>query len=370
MQNLVLIFVMLFLFSCSSESNSGPSIKGEFDKAEENTKVFLGELSEGKTLILDTAVVKKKKFKINLPQVEEPALYTLFFEKPFSSKRLYVINENASIQLKIHADSLNSSQIKGGSANLLLAEYMEKLNLGERELRKLKSNYSDQELRTPRVRNQINIKNVELNNRNTIFRRQFIDEHPDQPVSLLVYADLIDMRTAPLNEMQRLYNKLSPELKETGFGKQLAKDFKNTDPLAIGNIAPTFSAPTPEGNILALEDALGKYTLIDFWAAWCGPCRRENPNLVRIYNQYHEKGFNILGVSLDRNEQSWKRAIEQDGLIWDQISNLSFWNDPIARQYKIRSIPASLLLDEEGRIIAKNLRGRSLELKIKELLDP
>jgi thiol-disulfide isomerase/thioredoxin len=139
----------------------------------------------------------------------------------------------------------------------------------------------------------------------------------------------------------------------------------------IGAKAPEFSAPTPEGTELALNDALGKYTIIDFWASWCKPCRRENPNVVRVYEKYHDKGLNIISVSLDRQgqESRWKQAIADDKMDWYHVSNLMFWQDPIAKQYNVRSIPATFLLDENGTIIDKNLRGAALEVKIASLLE-
>lgn len=138
----------------------------------------------------------------------------------------------------------------------------------------------------------------------------------------------------------------------------------------IGNYAPDFDGKTPQGKLLALSDIKAKVTIIDFWASWCGPCRRENPNVVKMYNEYHEKGLEIIGVSLDKagQENRWKQAIAKDKLTWPQVSNLQGWKDPIAVQYGIRSIPATYVLDENGKIIAKNLRGKALENKIAELL--
>ncbi|MDO1499000.1 TlpA disulfide reductase family protein [Winogradskyella maritima] len=109
---------------------------------------------------------------------------------------------------------------------------------------------------------------------------------------------------------------------------------------------------------MALADVLGKVTLIDFWAAWCKPCRAENPNVVSVYNKYHEKGLNIIGVSLDRTADAWKKAIEDDGLTWNHVSHVAYFNDPIAKLYNVNAIPAAFLLDENGVIIAKNLRGQ------------
>ena len=137
----------------------------------------------------------------------------------------------------------------------------------------------------------------------------------------------------------------------------------------VGAIAPDFSAPTPEGKMVSLKEAMGKYTIIDFWASWCKPCRRENPNVVRVYKKYHDKGLNIISISLDKESQKqrWIQAIEDDKLTWTNISNLKFWREPIALQYNVRSIPATFLIDSEGKIIAKNLRGIALENKMKEL---
>src|SRR5699024_4905664 len=126
-----------------------------------------------------------------------------------------------------------------------------------------------------------------------------------------------------------------------------AESFTQTGMLKIGEKAPDFEGPTPEGEMLSLEEAKGKYTLIEFWAAWCRPCRIENPNLVKVYDEYHDKGFNIIGISLDRNKNSWKQAIEKDGLTWNHVSNLKFWKDPIARKYNIRFVPMNYLIDEE-----------------------
>jgi thiol-disulfide isomerase/thioredoxin len=120
--------------------------------------------------------------------------------------------------------------------------------------------------------------------------------------------------------------------------------------------------------MVSLKECLGKVTVVDFWASWCGPCRQENPNMVAIYNELHSKGLNVVGVSLDKDAQKWKEAIAKDKLVWNQVSNLKFWEEPIAKQYKVESIPATFILDAKGNIVAQDLRGEELKAKIKELL--
>lgn len=120
--------------------------------------------------------------------------------------------------------------------------------------------------------------------------------------------------------------------------------------------------------MVSLNQSLGKVTIIDFWASWCLPCRKENPNMVALYKEFHAKGLNIIGVSLDKEASSWKAAIAKDNLTWIEVSNLKFWDDPIAKQYSIDGIPAAYLLDEKGNIIAKNLLGAELKSKVAALL--
>ena len=133
-------------------------------------------------------------------------------------------------------------------------------------------------------------------------------------------------------------------------------------------MAPDFSAPNPQGKTVSLKESLGKVTLVDFWASWCGPCRQENPSVVALYKDYHSKGLNIIGVSLDQDKKKWMDAIAKDQLTWTHISNLKGWEDPIARQYNIESIPATLLLDADGKIIARDLRGADLRNMVASVL--
>lgn len=142
---------------------------------------------------------------------------------------------------------------------------------------------------------------------------------------------------------------------------------KNT---AIGAQAMDFTQLDQNGKPVKLSDFRGKYVLIDFWASWCGPCRDENPNLVEAYNRFKDKNFTVLGVSLDRpdGKEAWLKAIKDDKLAWTQVSDLKFWNNEVAKQYGIQSIPANFLIDPDGKIIAKGLRGDDLQLKLAELL--
>lgn len=136
-----------------------------------------------------------------------------------------------------------------------------------------------------------------------------------------------------------------------------------------GGQAPDFTSQTPEGEDFSLSDLKGKVVLLDFWASWCGPCRRENPNVVKMYNKYHEKGFDVLGISLDRKKDAWTKAIKADKLTWHHVSDLKGWSNEVSKLYGVRSIPHTILLDREGKIIAKNLRGPALEAKLKELFE-
>jgi len=138
--------------------------------------------------------------------------------------------------------------------------------------------------------------------------------------------------------------------------------------LAIGQIAPDITLNNPEGLPVSLSGLKGKYVLIDFWASWCGPCRQENPNVVKLYNKFKNKNFEIFGVSLDKEKDSWVKAIEKDGLTWVHVSDLQSWNSAGGRAYQINSIPATYLIDPQGKILAKNLRGKDLERQLEKIL--
>jgi peroxiredoxin len=154
----------------------------------------------------------------------------------------------------------------------------------------------------------------------------------------------------------------------TGAAK-LKKEIEQVKAFTKGSVAPDFTQKSPEGEDVSLSDFRGKVVLIDFWASWCGPCRRENPNVVKLYEEYKDQGFEILGVSLDRKKGRWLKAIEADGLVWPHVSDLKGWQNEVAQLYGVGSIPHTVLLDREGKIVAQKLRGPALERKVAELIE-
>jgi thiol-disulfide isomerase/thioredoxin len=150
--------------------------------------------------------------------------------------------------------------------------------------------------------------------------------------------------------------------------KQLISKVSGTKRIALASVAPNFILNDMQGNTVELRAFKGKYTLLDFWASWCGPCRQESPTLVRLYDTYKNKGFTILSVSIDTSSEKWKAASIKDGYNWPSVSELGGYASPVAALYSVSAIPTSFLLDKEGRIIAKNLRGKNLERKLVELL--
>lgn len=369
MRKILIISLLAVLSSC--EEKTGYSISGKIDNVADGQKLYVSELNENdnQTTPIDTVEVVDGNFELELPEKGNPTISFLSIEGVRGN--VLFIADNTPIEFEVYKDSLFASKVSGGEDNKVLYNYLEKIKKTNKKMSELQgpmmAAYSNQDTAGLKKLQNDQQEIAENDKQDKI---DLVEENPNSIVSVMVLQDMSNSQMFSSTELKELFEGLSADIKNTHLGKTLNQSLSNLSMVDVGSKAPDFSAPTPEGKELALNDVLGKLTLVDFWASWCKPCRVENPNIVRVYEKYHEKGFNILGVSLDRpgQKEKWEAAIAEDKLTWDQVSNLKFWEDPIVQQYGIRAIPAAFLLDENGVIIAKDLRGKALENKVSEIL--
>lgn len=369
MKKILLIATIALCFSCKKDT--GYAVNGTIDESFNGKKVYISHLEENNaTTKIDSAVISEGKFKLD-PQ-DTDRQYLAFLNIEGISLNLPFIAENEAISMTVYKDSLRQSVIKGGAQNKVFKDYLNHLTETNKRIsegtQKAREAMSQGDTATI---SSIKMVREEIIENDKLYKINVAKEHKTSLVAVLALTDLTNLKTISSIEAKEMFDELSDEVKTSSLGKNLSKMLSARSATDIGAKAPDFSGPTPNGETLSLKDALGKVTILDFWASWCKPCRIENPNVVRVYEKYHDKGLNIVGISLDKSTQkeSWLKAIEDDNLTWQHVSNLQFWQEPIAQQYGVRSIPATFILDENGVIIAKNLRGKDLEDKMAELLN-
>lgn len=330
----------------------------------------------GKYNVVDEVIVMNNAFEFT-GSIDSPEMVYLFVNSVKGN--LPLILENQNITINVNKDNLAESKISGSRSNDALTEYNAHVKELSTKRYALSASYrtavqNDDKAEMEKINPQLEVITKEM----VDYPYDFIAENNDNFFVVSLIETLVNSKKPNLPRLEKAYNSLEPNIKNSPYGVKVkteiaALKLKDTraEALEIGKPAPKFTAPNTQGEMIALDDVLGdKVTVIDFWASWCGPCRRENPNVVKIYEKYKDQGLEIIGVSLDKKGQvkRWEQAIKKDQLTWPQVSNLKFWKEPVALLYGVRSIPATFILDKDGNIVAKNLRGERLEEKIAELV--
>ncbi|MFD0794671.1 redoxin domain-containing protein [Mucilaginibacter litoreus] len=363
------------------------TLNGKLTKAPASAKVYL-VYTVGSNNITDSANVVNGGFTFT-GAVADPVMASLFMDSKNLGFAKYIDQnfpdggpsktadgltfflEKGNMNIAA-ADSISKADITGSTLNAenkALKAQLQTITDKAKQISLEAQKATAEQQRSAAFQNNMQAKYKALQAEQKMVFKNFINTHPNSYLSLLALSSYAGP-SPDVNELEPLYNILSADLKNSEGGKQMKTGIDALKITAIGAIAPDFTQNDINGKPVTLSSFKGKYVLLDFWASWCPPCRQENPNVVKLYNKYRGKNFTVLGVSLDKvdGKAAWLAAIKSDGLTWTQVSDLQYWNNMAARLYNVQSIPQNFLIDPQGKIVAKNLRGDDLDAKLEELL--
>ncbi len=356
---LILIALFFLPVMCMAQEKDFV-IRGQLKGLPDNTQITIKneEVSDN---TLAKAVSKAGKFELK-GKIAEPNLYYISFEG--SSQRLYLFLDASDITLNGHKDSLNIARVNGSASHKDFQEFNSTFNPLFSRLNPL---VQDLNAGKPDPDNKMRIEYQDLVNKVNTTADEFVKKHSTSAVTPLAIYVLSQL--APGYEVtENRFLQLTPPLRESYFGQMINKSIAEAKIGAIGTDAIEFVQNDTTGSPVSLSSFRGKYVLIDFWASWCRPCRMENPNIVEAYKKYSGQNFTVLGISLDRAREPWIKAIKDDNLLWTHVSDLKFWNNEVAAKYKVGTIPQNFLIDPNGKIIARDLRGAELHQRLEQLL--
>jgi peroxiredoxin len=346
--------VLLILAAC--KNNDEFSVSGKIVNAGNIKKIFLYETDK----LIDSAFLNENnEFKFRRAS-ESANFYTVVAgEKNF----LIVAQNGDEITLETdYADSTGKYTIEGSKESEKIQEFNQLSNKYGKVYKELQEEYTRKVEANPESKDAVYQSLLPRMQTNMdAFSREALKFAEDNKDNLAGFyaAGTIDV-TRYEQELIKFAEDIKDKFPKNPSVQSFVTRMMELKPVSVGQQAPDFALPTPEGKNVKLSDMRGKYVLLDFWASWCAPCREENPNIVKQYHSFKDKGFTVLGVSLDDEKTDWVKAIAQDNLAWTHVSELKRWNGKVTMQYKVEGIPASFLIDPTGKIVAKNLRGQEL----------
>lgn len=360
------VLVMVTFMSCVPEPGWEVTVKGKVDFSGDGAVTIMAWADTAKTELPVEWDSQSRTFSVKL-RLTEPGFYRLtFFESQFADIILY------RSDVTVNVDEQGNSKIEG-SPEWKVYEQVESVRMRFQQsdlVASLNAAFSDAVARNDEA-------GMEEIRETFLAEMRKVDDSVMQVLKVsmpsVAVIDLLNRNTLDPDRYMAFYQEVADGFTGEWAGYSMVTEFRKQvgrmKTTAIGAAAPEIRLPDPEGKIVSLSDYRGKYVLVDFWAKWCGPCRQENPNLVKAWKRFRDREFQVIGVSLDRNKADWLQAIEEDGLEWVHVSDLQYFNSVAARDYNINAIPFSVLIDPKGVIVAKNMRGSELERTLERFLE-